>query len=386
MKYSLKLMLVKSATSALDTVKRNFGRGALVLTTAAIIGMGAVGHAAASETKGYVVKWFHMATYSEDAACPEGLNPRSEEIFLRILNDMGTPPEKIEEIMADFPNTMYYYAGRRGKIDGKPVDVYLNPTSVPDPLIKTVQDNQGLGFNLDGKDTAEDFIDTETGERGVDNQLYRALGCIGSLRSAPDELPTHPSIQWDMVRDQMPAWLVEISGIDDLQNDDDVQVSVYRAKEPVVRDAVAEPQADMTFHVDPNPRMENRARGMIKDGVLTTEPFDFYMIGDPFAIPEYDLGDARLRFTWDEDGNLNGVLGGYQSWETVYWSFASGGSVNEANVSVDVPGIYYALRNLADGRPDPQTGMNMAISASYIVEAVPAFIERDPAQTAAVQK
>ena len=344
------------------------------------------GLAVASDSKGYVVKWFHIATYSDDEACPQGVNPSSEEIFLRILNDMKMPSEKIEEVMADFPNTMYYLAGRRGIIDGKAVDAYLNPTSVPDPQLKTVQGRRGLGFNLDGQDSAEDFIDTETGERGVDNQLYRALGCIGSLRGAPDARPTHPAIQWDMVRDQMPAWLVEIGSIDDLQNDDDVHVSIYRAKEPIVRDAASHPQADMTFHIDPNPRMKNKVRGQIIDGVLTTEPFDFYMIGDPFAIPEYDLKSARLRFTWDADGNMNGVIGGYQDWEAIYWSFASGGSVNEANVSIDVPGIYYVLRNFADGRLDPDSGMNMAISASYIIEAIPAFIEQDSQQTALAER
>lgn len=379
-------MLTTTIRSNCEITARAIGRSAVAVSAAIAVSACLSGQVVASETKGYVVKWFHMATYSDDQACPQGINPRSEEVFLRILNDMEMPSEKIEEIMADFPNTMYYYAGRRGKIDGKPVDVYLNPTSVPDPKLKTVQGHEGLGFNLDGKDSAEDFVDTETGERGVDNQLYRALGCIGSLRGTPDARPTHPSIQWDMVRDQMPAWLVEISGIDDTQNDDDVEVSVYRAIEPVVRDATAEPQADMTFHIDPSPRTENRVRGKIKDGVLVTEPFDFYMIGDPFAIPEYDLGNARLRFTWDANGNMNGILGGYQDWEMIYWSFASGGSVNEANVSIDVPGIYYVLRNFADGRPDPKTGMNMAISASYVVEAIPAFIEHSAPQTAAAQQ
>ncbi len=355
------------------------------LSLAALLSAGLSSPAVAGETKGYVVKWFHMATYSNDAACPEGINPRSEEIFLRILHDMEMPPEKIEEIMADFPNTMYYYAGRRGQIDGKPVSVYLHPTSVPDPKLKTVQGSEGLGFNLDGKNSSEDFVDTQTGESGVDNQLYRALGCIGSLRGAPDARPTHPAIQWDMTRDQMPAWLIEISGIDDMQNDDQVTVSIGRAREPVVRDAQADPQADMTFHTDPNPRMENVVSAKIENGTLITDQFDFYMIGDPFMVPEYDLEKARLRFNWDEQGNLNGVIGGYQSWEMVYWSFAAGGAVNEANVSIDVPGIYYVLRNFADGRPDPATGMNMAISASYIIEAVPAFIERAVPQTAMAQ-
>jgi hypothetical protein len=178
-----------------------------------------------------------------------------------------------------------------------------------------------------------------------------------------------------MTRDQMQAWLVEISDVDDWKNDDNVTVTMSRAVEPVVRNAAAEPQADMTFRVDPNPRIHNVARAKIKNGVLTTEPFDFYMIGDPFSLPEYELRQAHLRFKINDDGSLHGLMGGYQPWETIYWSFASGGSVNEANVSVDIPGIYYALRKLADAYPDPKTGQNTAISASYIIEAVPAYVQ-----------
>jgi hypothetical protein len=144
----------------------------------------------------------------------------------------------------------------------------------------------------------------------------------------------------------------------------------------------------MTFRVDPNPRMNNVARGKIKNGVLTTEAFDFYMIGDPFSLPEYELRDAKLRFKIAEDGSLQGLIGGYQPWDTIYWSFASGGSVNEANVSVDIPGIYYALKKMADAYPDPKSGQNTAISATYVIDAVPAFVERPgkPApQTAAAK-
>jgi len=47
---------------------------------------------------------------------------------------------------------------------------------------------------------------------------------------------------------------------------------------------------------------------------------------------------------------------------------------NEAVVSLDIPGIYYALKRMADAYPDPKTGENTAISGAYVVEAVPAFI------------
>jgi hypothetical protein len=43
-------------------------------------------------------------------------------------------------------------------------------------------------------------------------------------------------------------------------------------------------------------------------------------------------------------------------------------------LSIDLPGFYYALRNMADANPDPKTGMNMSISTTFTVEAVPAYI------------
>ena len=50
-----------------------------------------------------------------------------------------------------------------------------------------------------------------------------------------------------------------------------------------------------------------------------------------------------------------------------------GGPVNELNLSIDAPGIYYAMKKLADAYPD-STGQNQYISASYIIEAIPAFV------------
>ena len=41
--------------------------------------------------------------------------------------------------------------------------------------------------------------------------------------------------------------------------------------------------------------------------------------------------------------------------------------------SIDAPGIYYALKKLADFEPDAN-GQNQYISSYYTIEAVPAFI------------
>jgi hypothetical protein len=335
----------------------------------------------AAETRSYVVSWFHFATFASDADCPTGLNPSADVFFRRLYKELGNTPEQIEKMMANFPNGGggggNGNIGQRGRIDGKPANVYLNPTSEPDPNIKLAVGKVGYGFNLDGKDGPNSFVDPETGEKGIDNQLHRALGCTGSLRGTPKARPTHPAIQWDMTRDNMAAWLIQISGIDDPQNDDDVEVEITRAIEPIIRDMSGEPQRDMTFRVEGNPRMQNRAHAKIKNGRLTTDAFDFYMIGDPFSLPEYEFKNAKLRFDLKPDGSISGILGGYEPWEPIYFSWAIAGGINELNLSIDVPGLYYALRKMADANPDPKTGINMSISASWKIEAVPAFIAKD---------
>ena len=98
------------------------------------------------------------------------------------------------------------------------------------------------------------------------------------------------------------------------------------------------------------------------------------MLGNVFFQPEFHFMDTRLRLTLNPDGTTNGILGGYEDWKTIYWSYASGGVFNEAVVSLDIPGIYYALKRMADAYPDPKTGENTAISSAYVVEAVPAFV------------
>lgn len=332
--------------------------------------------AAASETRAYVLTWFGEAAYSKPTDCPEGLNPKADVMFRRILKEMGKTPKEMEEIYKDFPYPVYGIATDRGRIDGKPTNVYITPTSWPDPHIKTATGaKETYGFNLDGNDATGGFIDVDTGEKGVDYQAYRALGCFETQRGVPPERPTYPYIQWDMTRDFSGAWVVEVSGIDDMKNDDDVTIGIYHALEPVTRDATGKVQADMSFRINPAPRSHNVVKGKIKNGILESERLDFYMTGDPLAIADYDLRRARVRLQMKADGTLSGTVSGYQSWKTIYSGFALPGVTNEINLSVDVPGIYYALKRLADSEPDPKTRENARISASYTLEGIPAFID-----------
>jgi len=353
-------------------------------TLAALLGAfcGAPVEHAAAETKGYVVSWFYMATYSQDGDCPDGLNDDIEQHFRKILAQLGKSQPEIEALVKAAPGSMYVTLGDRGRIDGKPVSPYLYPTSVPDPHIKTLKGKVGYGFDLDGKDGPDDFTDPETGEKGVDNQLYRVVGCFVPERAIPPDRPGFPAAEWDMPRDAMGAWLIEVTG-DDLSRDGDVTVGIYQATAPITRGTDGNPLPDMTFRVSGDQRSRNVVQGHLKNGTITTGKFTFNMLGDVFYEPEFHVMDARLRLTLQPGGGTTGILGGYEDWEKIYWVYAAGGVFSETSVSHDVPGTWYALRRMADAYPDPKTGQNTAISTAYRIDAVPAFIVHDEKTAAA---
>jgi hypothetical protein len=341
------------------------------LFAAAMMFTGAV---QASETRGFVVNWFYPAMYSTKDDCEGGNNPSAEYLFMRILKEQNTPPAEIEKLMKDFPFTFSGKYSNRGMIDGQPVNAYLNPTSVPDPKIKTSIGKVGYGFNLDGKVGAKDFTDPDTNEKGVDNAAARAMGCYSTLRGDPKNRQIHLSSRWEETRGQMQAWLIEIEGIDDYKNDDNVTVKFFRAKETAYRDNNTDSLADMTFRADHNDRSWNEVKGRIKDGLVITDTTDIRMIGDPFHIPKVVFDSAKMRFKFEPNGELRGIIGGYMPFTDIYLTLALTGTLSESMLSIDLPGFYYALRKLADASPDPKTGMNMSISTSFTIEAVPAFI------------
>lgn len=327
----------------------------------------------------YAVNWFFPALNNVDGDCPGGLNPLGNQRFARILREMNTPPEETQKLIATYPDSFTQKYVDRGTINGQPVNVYINPTSVPDPHIRTATGKYGYGFNLDGKDGPNDFIDVETGERGVDNMAARAQGCFTTLRGTLSKgiMPQHYSAHWETVRGRMPAWLIEIAGNSDAQNDRDVTVRIFSAMEAGSRDMSSQMEADQTFRQAADPRSMNTVHAQVKNGLLLTDFFDyFHMVADPYFQAGVTMHHVRMRFHLaDAQGqNLKGIIGGYTPFLDIYNSISILSSSAETDLGVDLPGFYYALRTMADANRDPKTGMNMDISAAYYIEAVPAFI------------
>ena len=357
---------------------RVYGRG-LAVSLIGLLAAGFSAQSASAETRSWAVSWFTLATYSQDGDCPNGYTPPIEESFRLDLIASGHPAAEAAEIVTKLQGGGGYNQAliNRGRVNGKPVNIYQNPTSVPDQHYQELSGKFAMGFNLDGKGAATKagFDDPETHEKGVNNEYYRAIGCIQSMRAMP---PDHSlqgwGYEWATERESMPAWLISVSG-QDLSKDGDVTVTFDRALEHATTDAKGETRADETFRVDSDPRSHNVYRGKLQNGMVTIEGGgDFHMLLDPYMLPQLDLKQTHLRLKLKEDGTMEGILGGYQPWQPLYWSVGNGSIALECCVGFGFPGYYYTLKRHADGYPDPKTGQNTHISIAYRIEAIPAFL------------
>jgi hypothetical protein len=291
---------------------------------------------------------------------------------MRILQSRGYSKEQAFKIVANDDvdeNGERINFRDRGTMNGHPANVQNFPLSYPDPQVETVQGRYAYGFNLDGKVEGNSFEDPETGEKGVDNQMWRVLGCFSNYMVRRPVIPYNESIVWDTAMDSMPAWLVSISG-DDLSKDGEVTVTFDRALNVLMRDAKGAVLPGSSYTVDQDPRSHSVFKGHIKNGQITVDPANFFMQGESQFYAVLRLTNAKVRLTLHPNGTVSGVLGGYQPWLDYYYYLAIRG---ENDGLVDLPGAYYAMRRLADADPDPATGENRAISAAYYIEAAPVF-------------
>jgi len=337
---------------------------------------------AVAETRNFAISWFAQATYSNDEDCSRGVHPAVEELYLRYAAELGASPQQVAQwrkklTEGEDTRDLDEIIMNRGRIDGKPVNPYTHPASVVDLKMPGLDGKQGFGFDLDGKgpDQPGTFEDPETHERGVDHNLYRALGCTRAFRGSLASRPTYWAWAWGQLKDSQPAWLITIEGAD-LSKDGPVSVTIGRAHEFLRSNSDGTPRFDMAYRVDADPRSHNKYRGELRDGVVTlTEHGKLRLLQNPLVSPEFNLKNVHLRLELKADRSARGFIGGYQPWRPIYWGVAGVGFGGEQQVTGDVPGFYYLLKRYADADPDPVTGQNESISATYYIEAVPAFVK-----------
>ncbi len=348
-----------------------------------VLAVGWVGSAAAApaptKTLGFVVRDWFSAYYTSKFAdeCPDGLAISNDQIWWRGISKEERARKTENGLYLDIPRL--YMAMQRGP-NGE--DVCLNPTLVKDPPLRTVEGKYSYGVNIDGNVdgaatpktcTHENFTHPD-GTPGVDNQMYRLLGCIyGWRKGGLPELNAHEA----RGTSGLGMILIEISGVTDPRNSDDVTVTFHRSKDQFAFDGSGKPLPFSSYNidtVDERPRYGDVLKGRIKDGVLTTDRGDVKL---PFYGNYYfmhpTIRDMDLKLEIGPDGSTaKGLVTGYYDLDA-FLHYVSG-MVGHTSTADNCPSTNVAAHQLADGYPDPVTGECTHLSTAIEIGAYAAFI------------
>lgn len=362
---------------------------------AAVIGLMVFGLAAGSQQAaaeanklGFVMESWYTAIYDTEymEECPEGIAIGNDEIWFNSL----TPEQKEIETgggalqVLDLPRRPRQYL--RGPNNE---DVCWHPESVVDPPMRTITGKYSYGMNLDGnvdgRSTANtcahnNFTTPDGKIEGVDNQLYRLMGCVYGYRSE-GYLEHHANRERQ--DESKGIILIDIANVDDPQNDGSVEVSFYLSATPLHFDTSGRIVPYGTYH-SVKDRYGDTVSGKISDGVLTTEPGDVVL---PFygndGVTEMVFRDFRIEMEINEDGTrAKGLWAGYRP-VLDFWDYIQKVQHDVPVGQYNCPSLYVAAHELADGYPDPETGECTALSSAFTFEAVAGFIvaEEDKSDT-----
>lgn len=319
------------------------------------------------ETRAFVISWFAVVADANPAQCPK-MNPKpTQDEYYALMSPARAAEQRAALAKQGGANTIVL--PYRGPDE---MNVTLLPGIVADPGFIAPKADTVRGFNLDGNVNTGGYVSPE-GEKGIDSALFSVIGCVAGWRKDG----FLPMIGNEQRRAGGLSILVEVSGIDDPLNDDDVAVTILYSADPIRRDGTSKiVLPDFTYRVNGNPEFSQdfaRFKGKIVNGVITTTPFDkIYMHEGPAST--WFMRQARMRLELKPDGTMTGLLGGYRDWREYVGMAFFMSSDYENTIGFKTPGMYNAVRRAADGIKDPYTGEFNGISAAYEMIGVPAFI------------
>jgi hypothetical protein len=320
-------------------------------------------------TVAYVLTDLHWAIWQSPdgkTECPDGFNEGNREQFKALFPNDGQTRTLLQTQL-------------RREIDG------WYPTTLPDPFpFHEAGGPTAIGLNLDGKVGPNDFTSPE-GEKGIDNNLFRVLGCVRNYRSPEGAIQGFDNDE--VTKDVYNRIIIELSGVDSFVNDDDVQVTLYRGRDPILLDATGKeaiPGGSQRIDLRWGTKYIQHMHGRITNGVLTTEPRDLIYPWAVFYIPtdEY-MRAARLKLKLSPTA-AEGLIAGYSDVETWYSQLMRSYSTHHQSYGQSsAPSIYKAFRRLADGYPDSKTGLNTAISSALRAKLTQIYIVPESKQLVA---
>jgi hypothetical protein len=350
----------------------------------------------------FVFSTFTPAIPNDKNACPKGTANMVRDNFLTTVPPAERTrllkPENEPELTAKW-KAYGFSADHR-------MNVCTNFDQFDHPLYKTVQSKIAYGVNLDGDTTGKSsdpyvcphqkFV-SPTGEKGIDNQAYRALGCERNWRAADLAGEGEIHIGWK-------SWLLSdytvvliLHNVHSLVNDDNVEVILASASDTPITDSQQNFIRDASYRVLTDSRWRNVLHGHIHNGVLTTDTKDVMLTrshgleGNAYrrfrgVSRDFDFARSKLELSFKPDGTVEGVIDGYAPLTTYMLQEIGGGAGTVTVADIDCASQYRTLKALADGERDPKTGQCNRISTVLKVEAVPAFVFDQPAGTKTAAK
>lgn len=337
--------------------------------------------AQAAWTKSYVISWVEPAMYfggkgeailEPGTDCPNGANKEID--WEKVLVDAGYSPVQAKWLRDPANPTRDPIHGQnqmafRGK---NRENVYIHPTTTPEVGLPPVQGKIGEGFDLDG-DAANGFV-SPTGQAGVDNNYYKAFGCWKNYRA-----PTgRGAVGYNdsMKTGSFTVVMVLTGQGDDPMNDANVTLGIYAGQDKVVTSGEGKVNRDYTFRVQPHPLQEAVLKARIVNGrVITDISPEITMQAPAGGYGGMRMLKARGDFQMKENGQLEGMMGGYIPWEPIYDGFVRArGPIVEILGWVRLPDVYYALERYADYSPDGASARKTHISYAMRIQATPAYV------------
>ena len=375
------------------------------LALACIMAVTASPALAAPWVRGFVVDQYEPAFYYGAKAgtmeagtdCPKGTTPDNDyNVLLKTAWRSDGEIAKVLkpatlEINGSFNSRREFLLSSALRYRGfrRDIDTWVNPFAAPDPGMQEVTGKIAEGFDLDNN--AKTGFISPTGKKGVDNNLYRVMGCGMAYRGKPfsSYLGTRAN---DKMLEGLFGIVIRVSGTEDPMNDDNAVVEIGYTPERIIKDAAGKVVTDYSYRIA-KAAQYTRLNARIKNGVIQISGgADIHM--PVFSWFENNRGEitfykGRLELTMNPDTSLTGMVGGYIDWRQYYgrdtFDTSSSAGTRETYYHENQLSKYYALKRNADGLPDPKTGQNMGISAAFRLTGVPAYV-RDSSQPVAINE
>jgi hypothetical protein len=231
-------------------------------------------------------------------------------------------------------------------------------------------DGTSEGFDLDGRISPDndgktcghgDYLGMN-GEEGIDNQSSVLFDAVRQVTEASLEELIRIAINEGNL-----LLMFEMSGIDDMQNDDCVDLDIFQGKGDALVGTDDFILPNQTFELDLDKPSAHIDCARIEDGVLTAGPFDGSIYLSILRVEaELHLHGARIRAQIGKDGIKSLVLGA--GIETAELHSIIDQSMDHKIIETG----HFLVDRLADMAADGNVCTQ--ISSTLLVDAKPAFL------------